>query len=684
MRAISDDLRAAQRAAGVAWTVTGQHAPRGASGRARLWTDQGLTAIWESGARPYAGHRLTGSVAHAADGNYIHVVRAEGAGRIGVRRVAGFAAASAVGVTDVATLAAPYTGELSTVGVLAYGNEVRIVYGDGVKVRWIGSSDGGVTWGAPADLYNGGGSYVRYSNFALTCRGTALSGYKWTVVYSAWTAGGEVRLRGAHDVGAGWVNWGVHGSTVDWQVAGCGRTEDQLRVYLFGQNYGWSSLAVGQMTLSGGAFVAWWTDLQIMDRAGVAGEVSYGMVRMANDAESEWCLLQEGRAGQWVWVLSGVRHSGGEYVIDEPALLVDMDAAAAGDEDVLMLAGDVIAGGEHYIPVAVLEYYDDYGETGSGVEVLEYEYSQRMGEGGRLRCKVREGEYPVEEGDLLTLRRTATATEAGGTVLTGGDVRAFVVWSVWRERGGLLAVEAGDGPGVMARHVLRRQRVLRAGDRTREGDVKALISWSGVSVDGVAFDGQGYVSAGFVARPGYSAWVALQRYIVDKGCLARPGQMEDPDEVFSSRVSVAVVQTAEEPYSGAADVEFVEYGTTAGAGQHVAGAWERRLGTDQKVYVALGEDDAWHVRLSDSEFRGVRRLPVVRVDRGRSGAALAAVTGGERRRDMVRDVRARLRCSAHAGLELYDLVALDGENYRVVAIRETWQGGRLVQELELG
>jgi hypothetical protein len=42
-----------------------------------------------------------------------------------------------------------------------------------------------------------------------------------------------------------------------------------------------------------------------------------------------------------------------------------------------------------------------------------------------------------------------------------------------------------------------------------------------------------------------------------------------------------------------------------------------------------------------------------------------------------------LESSANLGIELYDVVTVDGTDVRVVGITETWEQGRLRQRLEL-
>ena len=99
---------------------------------------------------------------------------------------------------------------------------------------------------------------------------------------------------------------------------------------------------------------------------------------------------------------------------------------------------------------------------------------------------------------------------------------------------------------------------------------------------------------------------------------------------------------------------------------------------------AVGESEDWRASLT-AGYDGVRPRVAVRIGRGWSGDELAAVVEAERRRRMVADVLVWLEGPAHVGLELYDLVAVrDDERLRVVGIAERYEGGRLVQEIELG
>jgi hypothetical protein len=91
----------------------------------------------------------------------------------------------------------------STPGIAQANGRVRLVYADGARVWSLLSTDDGCTWSMPTLLYDGSGLYVRYSNFSLRPDASG----RWVLGYSAWTASGQVRVRGAHDTGAGWVNW---------------------------------------------------------------------------------------------------------------------------------------------------------------------------------------------------------------------------------------------------------------------------------------------------------------------------------------------------------------------------------------------------------------------------------------------------------------------------------------------
>jgi len=700
MRAISDDLRRAQALPGVAWAVSAQYQPRASFAGDRLVCDSGPTALWSDATRPYAvpGQPcdLQAAACPCAEAGYLlHVLRSDAAARVGVRRIeAGGGVLPATAPVDVAVLASPYAGgEASTPAVARVGAQVRLLYADGARLYALASADDGRSWGAPVLVYDGAGVYVRYSNLSL-CGDTA---GRWVACYSAWTAAGQIKLRGAHDVGAGWVAWPVYPSEVAWEVAGVPGSgvvslESRVYVYLYGWNYGWSSLGVLAVTLAGGAFVAWGEAVATVDRAGVHGEIGYSRARAGEAGGAFWLLLSEGLAdGQQYPALAALEGQPGSALLEEPQLVTTLPLGSVAGAETLSL---VAAGRWVYLVGAALylALSNAAGAQAWPLAVLGYTYTQRLGEGGEARVRVARPNA-CYAGDVLEVTRTATATLADGTLLTGSDSRLLRVWEKWQTdtHDELVCL---DGPGVLSRHVLRRQKVLRAGDRTRADDVRSLIAWAGVDPDGVDLPGGDAPSSGFVGRMGESVWAALARYLLDQPVVVRPGRHEGGG-IATDHSSVSVVAAAADPYAdtgvAANFVPFGGWGLNYMGVDHPLGRYRRRSRSERVLIVAVGmlagavgESEDWRAGLTGG-YDGVRPRVAVRVGRGWDGAQLEAVVEAERRRRMVADVAVWLQGPAHGGLELYDLVAFrDDERLRVIGIREVWEGGRLGQEIELG
>jgi hypothetical protein len=702
MRPISEDLRTAQRSPGVAWSVTAMVQKRASfQGRRLTIAREGYPwEIWDPLYLPYQApgqpcDLRAAACACAAAATLVHVLRSDAAGKIGVRRL------SVVNHTitdsapvDVATLTAPYApGDISTPGIAQAGGVHRLVYADGAQVCWLQSHDDGVTWSAPALLYNGAGFYVRYSNISVVGDDER----RWAVVYSAWTPGGEIRLRGAHDVGAGWVQWPVYSSSVDWEVAGVvsDALENECHVYLHGRNYTWSSVAVGRVSLTGGAFAAWWPGQPAtVDRAGLTGELAYSGVRVGRAAGATWLAMREGSAdGRKYWVLAALAGVGAAQM-EEPQVVVTHAVTSPAPEETMTL----VQSGRYVFllgAAAVAAAFDDTpGAQPYSVDVVAYRYEQRLGSGGKLRLTLRRVEGSCAPGDVVEITRTASALSAAGTVVTGADSRIFRVVDAWETPTGFEVV-AVDGTGALAAHVLRRQKTLRAGDRQRADDVRALLAWSGVAAETAALPGGAGLSPGFVAPAGFFAWDALQQYLLDLAVIVRPGRMES-GVIADDPLAVAVTPTVDNPheYGGDAVVSFADIGGWSAqypALTHPAHWTERRGAAARTLVVALGMlpdgvlgGEDWRAGLTGG-FDGVRPQAVVHVNRGWAAAQLDAVVEAERQRELVRHVRLRLRCPAHVGLELYDKAqAFDVETCRIIGITETWQGGRLEQEVEMG
>ena len=78
-------------------------------------------------------------------------------------------------------------------------------------------------------------------------------------------------------------------------------------------------------------------------------------------------------------------------------------------------------------------------------------------------------------------------------------------------------------------------------------------------------------------------------------------------------------------------------------------------------------------------------MPYVAVDRSMAWAdgSLAARAAAEAAKLAAGLAFGWIETTANLGLELYDVVTVDGTDVRVVGIAETWDRGRLMQRLEL-
>jgi hypothetical protein len=677
-----------------------------------------FTSLWSASDHPY---RVSGApcdlTAAACAGHgqrvILHALRSDAAGKVGVRRFTlnGTQVSTAPPV-DVATLATPYATGGSTPGIAQVNGQVRLVYADGARVWWLHSSDDGVTWTAPALLYDGAGVYVRFSNFALRPDVTG----KWVLVYSAWTPGGQVRIRGAHDVGAGWVNWPVCPTTVEWEVAGApgaatSLLSDRCAVYLWGRNYTWSSLAVGSVQLAAGAFVSWWGAVTIIDRAGLEGETSYARVRTGAAYGAYWLTMQEGPASaRRYWVRAALWSGPGSSEMEEPVVISDEDADAAlspyehlhmvpvsGTESALLLGATVYA----------LLVNSDTNAI-HALDVLAYRYEQHLGGGGRLTLRTLpgkvvvtpgqplQGDLPVHPGYVLELERTVTALDAGGRPVGGVDRRSFRVAAVTHHPQ-YSEVVAYDGPGLLWQHHLRRAKILRVGDRLRSEDVRALIVWAGVKPDAVAPPDPARRSPGFVASVGQTLGGALTEYLQPIAAVVRPGRLESGD-IATNHPSVSIV-AARWDAGGATPVLHLVHRTEA------VNVWANivhylddetltEATTDSVIAVAIGmrtsdpaDGEDWRVQVTDAHQYGrVRPHPLALRNRRWTSADLEAVAAAAAGQAQGGTPRLRVRCPAHLGIELFDPVIVHNDDprmWRLTALTEVFVNGRIDQELGL-
>ena len=239
---------------------------------------------------------------------------------------------------QVATLAGSDTRE-STPGAGRIGSEIRIVYGDGAKLYCVKSTNDGVSWAAPAAIYDGGLNYSRFNNISVCGYGST-----WLCVCNGYNTKGIPVVIGLHDAGAGWVAWSPQhpANYGHWQVAGVRPGPEaapncRAYVYLYGTDYdatgapasGWNSLACQQIQVSSaGAFVAWGTRA-VVDRAGVAGAAAYDRVRFGEGGGAYLFALQE-RATAAYWFVGALYALPGNADMEEPVFLGDADGVAAG------------------------------------------------------------------------------------------------------------------------------------------------------------------------------------------------------------------------------------------------------------------------------------------------------------------------------------------------------------------
>lgn len=720
VRPLSADTWYAQNQPGATWRVYAEVKPRNTFAGDPFHVDVPLANLWSDANYPY---RVVGQLcdltasacAGVSAGVVLHALRSDAAGKVGVRRLTYTGALlPATPPVDVATLAAPYAPGLrgSTPAIAQVNGEVRLVYADGTKVRWLRSLDEGRTWSAAQTLYDGVGAYVRYSNFAL--RPDAAG--RWVLGYSAWTPSGQIRVRGAHDVGEGWVNWPVCPTNVDWQVAGLpGAASIPLSsacpFYLWGRNYTWSTIAVGVVRLTEGAFTAWWERVEIVDRSGLEGETSYDRVRTGDAFGAYWLTMQEGPAnGRRYWVRASLWGVPGSNEMEEPVLLSDGDAdESLSPYEHLQLVS--VPGMRAALAVGAVRYAVLANTVGNAVvslPVLGYCYEQHLGGGGRLTLRTSPGRVEVDPGaplrsdlavhpgDVIDLQRTVSAYAASGALVSGSDRRSFRVASVTHgER--IAEIVAYDGPGLLWQHRLRRAKILRSGDRTRADDLRSLIVWAGVKPDRIEPPDADRPSPGFVAGAGLTLGGALTEYLRKVAAIFRPGRIEG-GSIAVNHPSVSVAPASWAPEADAPALHLLRRSDPT----HVLAEIVHRFDTEtltesasdallvvvigmKTTDPAAGED--WRMRVAQrQEYGRVRPFPQVYQNPRWTGGDLDAVATAEGGRSAGDTVLLRVRCPAHLGVELFDSVRYRNDDqrlWRVVEIVERFGDGRIDQEIGL-
>ncbi len=620
--------------------------------------------------------------------------------------------------TQVAAIAGSDTKE-STPGVGRSGSEVRILYGDGGKLYCVKSTNDGTNWAAPTVAYDGGLNYLGFNNIGVCYAGGAAgAGGSWLCVMNGYNAKGIPIVLGLHDAGSGWVAWAAHPANYGhWQVAGVRPGPEappncRVYAYLYGTEYdaagaGWNSLACQQVQVSSaGAFVAWGTRT-VVDRAGVSGAAAYERVRLGEGGGAYLFALQE-RATAGYWFVSALYALPGNADMEEPVFLGDADAGGGGGD-----AGGVarremltpVVGGRRAWLVGAGQVWTS-AQTDAAVDLAErtytpikYDYVLSASGGGVLQLQIERsisagaaiesfsGVYPPEVyvGDMLWLDRTLSAT-VGGAAKSDMQRLAFRVAAVTYGRGGV-EVLAFDAMGVLSHMRPRRAKVLQKNDRTRMGDVEAMCHWAGLTTSGTGLLPQAvYPSPGFVWAANESGLGALRRYLSDQAVVLRSAGADSEQE--HTRVALLPLP-AVSTYTYVSPNGLVEeYGT------HEIADWAlTHDGRDVRLFVAVGlragasavTGEAWAMAAARPR-NGARPVPYVAVDRSMAWAdgSLAARAAAEAAKLAAGLSFGWIEATANLGVELYDLVKVDGTEVRVVGITETWERGRLRQRLELG
>ena len=358
MRALSDDLLAIQSHPDALATVTIRCKRRSTfTGDPLLWRP----AFKHTAANiPYADPNVTAAACScAAGGTILRVLRSTAAKKVGVQRfaVTGWSCGgtSWPGAATAALTAAPVQvaaltstdPQASSPGAGRIGSEIRVLYGDGPKLYCVRSTNDGVSWGAPALVYDGGLNYAGFTNIAVCGYGST-----WICVCNGSNTKGIPVVLGFHDGGSGWVPWPAHPSGYGhWQVAGVRPGPEaapncRVYAYLYGTEYdaaggvdggGWNSLACQQIQVNGsGAFTAWGSRT-VVDRAGVSGAAAYDRVRFGEGGGAYFFALQE-RAAAGYWFVASLYALPGNADMEEPVFLSTADGGPANCETLQPLA----------------------------------------------------------------------------------------------------------------------------------------------------------------------------------------------------------------------------------------------------------------------------------------------------------------------------------------------------------
>ena len=648
---------------------------------------------------PYADVNLTsGACACAQNGCFVRVLRSPLARKVGVQRVnaltwegdgSAWSAAATAALTatpvQIGTLASTDTAE-STPGVCrGDGSNMLAVWADGPKAYVALSTDDGVTWGAPALVYDGTGVFTRLSNFCVM----RWPDWFWFVAFNGWTAAGECHVLGLYEMGGGWVFYGnITNGVSGWQVAGAALgPPGGVYVYLWGVHGGWNALLCQQWQ---GPLIG------VLDRCGPAGGgAAFGQVRFGAAGGAYLFALQE-RAVNGYWFVSALFGSPGSLDMEEPVYLDGTAVQATNSETLTPLQ----AGRRAFLVGSAALWASAAADEPANLSVrsctpISYTYQVATNGGGVLTAAV--DRYASG----------ADAPEAFGPILTPEIYVGDILWLDRSLNGQSMTLAlrvvqvaysrsridliAADALGVLAHMRPRRAKVLAAGERTRMADVDAMCHWVGLGVTGSGtLPGAVSPSPGFTWPANDSGLGALRRYLADQvTALRSAGAGTAADQLHTTVELTPLPTTSSYTYvSPAGWAEEYPNHEIADWGLVLDGRAARLLAATGLAAAGdpLGDDGdkAWSITAA-RPLPGVRPYPLAAVDYSyaASDGRLQALSAAQAQWQLFGLPLGWIETAANLGVELYDVVTVDGTQGRVVGITETWERGRLRQRLDL-
>lgn len=660
MRLISQSLLKAQQSVSPAARVLVRFEDAG------FWNED--SADWQLLATIGAGDNGLTAEPHAAvvldSGVVVVAYNRSDVEKIYARRVANPASAADWATTPTQVASGSLVGT-SALGddmvILANSNEVRILYPVNSDMYQVKSTDGGATWGAGALVYSpsgdGFGNAVGFYHASLG----------WVVFHRP---DGIEMVRSAS--GTTWTATTQYASTL-WNPIGVDTydaTNQTVRVFLLGGEG--NRRVVAQITYSFATNT--YSNLTYIDHGGNQFAPAPQRTFVGRGLNGLLLVGLEGTSnGQQYPVLANVHAT--LPLCDEPVLYASNFLFEQPGRRVIpvVASGITYLVGRKYIHHAPRKL--GTGTIGNDWLVpVGYSYDRQGSEGGEIDIELPAGIGYPRVGCLVRVRRGLYVDGGGGEV----DLLARVVY-VGRQRDRLL-VQALDGLGVLGLFRARRSFPMVATYYTWVKAIEGTVARAGVYAtvsDATLITATDYKD--FVFNANENALSFLFRLLRNKTTLYRT-------KADTMGAEFIVVPT-NSPYAyGEGGHPLIDWGAVQdGRALGLAVFGGRTSATD-----VIAQGETWGVA-DGARFPGVRPVPTVYIDRRLIEADLESAANGEGERQQLLNADAQIVAAANLGLEVYDRVALTVEEmdwtnevFRVNGIRETWENGLLLQELNLG